>query len=113
VEWVTKQSEKFFSHYEPHGSKNLETSLHEFGFFADDITDVFLTHLHFDHCGGAIKFDEQHKPVPAFRNATYYSCEKHWLTATKPNQRRESVFPEREYYSHSGKRTIKNVKGRR
>lgn len=87
-----KQSEKFFSHYEPHGSKNLEASLHEFGFVADDITDVFLTHLHFDHCGGAIRFDELHKPVPAFRNATYYSCEKHWLTATKPNQREKASF---------------------
>lgn len=87
-----KQSEKFFSHYEPHGSKNLEASLHEFGFVADDITDVFLTHLHFDHCGGAIRFDERHKAVPAFRNATYYSCEKHWLTATKPNQREKASF---------------------
>lgn len=87
-----KQSEKFFSHYEPHGSKNLEASLHEFGFVANDITDVFLTHLHFDHCGGAIRFDERHKAVPAFRNATYYSCEKHWLTATKPNQREKASF---------------------
>lgn len=87
-----KQSERFFSHYEPHGSKNLETSLKEFGFNSDDITDVFLTHLHFDHCGGAIRYDEQHKLVPAFRNATYYSCEQHWLAATQPNQREKASF---------------------
>lgn len=87
-----KQSEKFFSHYQPHGDKSLESSLHDAGFSMDDITDVFLTHLHFDHCGGAIKLDEKGNAVPAFKNATYYSCEKHWQSATHPNQREKASF---------------------
>ncbi|HUM46103.1 MAG TPA: MBL fold metallo-hydrolase [Chitinophagales bacterium] len=87
-----KQSEKFFSHYEPHGEMNLQSSLIESGFSPEDVTDVFLTHLHFDHCGGAVKYDTEKKLVPAFKNAAYYSCEKHWETATKPNQREKASF---------------------
>lgn len=87
-----KQSDKFFSHYEPHGENSLESSLQEHGFSPDDITDVFLTHLHFDHCGGAVKYDAERKLVPAFKNATYYSCEKHWEAATRPNQREKASF---------------------
>ncbi|MBX7107159.1 MAG: MBL fold metallo-hydrolase [Chitinophagales bacterium] len=87
-----KQSEKFFSHYQPHGDKNLLSSLHSHGFLPDDITDVFLTHLHFDHCGGAINYDSEMRAVPAFRNATYYSCEQHWQAATMPNQREKASF---------------------
>lgn len=87
-----KQSEKFFSHYQPHGDKNLLSSLHSHGFSPDDITDVFLTHLHFDHCGGAINYDSEMRAVPAFRNATYYSCEQHWQAATMPNQREKASF---------------------
>ena len=87
-----KQSEKFFSYYEPHGEKNLEISLHDRGFSPDDITDVFLTHLHFDHCGGAIKYDSSKNLIPAFKNATYYCNDKHWKAATRPNQREKASF---------------------
>lgn len=87
-----KQSEKFFSHYYPHGDASLHSSLHKLGFSANDVTDVFLTHLHFDHCGGAIEYDHAKRPVTAFKNATYYSCEQHWQAATMPNQREKASF---------------------
>ncbi|MBA2423449.1 MAG: MBL fold metallo-hydrolase [Chitinophagales bacterium] len=87
-----KQSAKFFSHYEPYGDKDLLSSIKGHGFSAGDITDVFLTHLHFDHCGGAIAYDAENKLVPLFPNATYYSNEKHWETATHPNQREKASF---------------------
>ena len=86
-----KQSEKFFSHYYLNGTDTLEKSLAKYGFSKDDVTDVFLTHLHFDHCGGAIeKIDTQ--LVPAFKNATYWSNEKHWEWATNPNDREKASF---------------------
>jgi len=88
-----KQSEKFFSHYHLHGEDTLETSLRHAGFHHDDITDVFLTHLHFDHCGGAITGSPDGTlNVPAFRNATYWSCERHWEWATRPNARERASF---------------------
>lgn len=86
-----KQSEKFFSYYEPHGEDSLEKSLKKNGFDLGDITDVFLTHLHFDHCGGAVK-REGEKLLPAFPNATYWSHEKHWEWAVKPNSRERASF---------------------
>lgn len=86
-----KQNEKFFSHYEPHGDATLEKSLKALGFSTSDITDVLLTHLHFDHCGGAIKRNGE-KLVPAFENATYWSNEKHWAWATQPNAREKASF---------------------
>ena len=86
-----KQNQKFFSHYEPHGDASLEKSIHELGFSFDDVTDVLLSHLHFDHCGGAIKREEE-KLVPAFKNATYWSNEKHWDWATQPNDREKASF---------------------
>ncbi len=86
-----KQDEKFFSHYEPHGDSSLEKSIHELGYSFDDVTDVLLSHLHFDHCGGAIK-REGEKLVPAFKNAVYWSNEKHWDWATKPNDREKASF---------------------
>ena len=86
-----KQDEKFFSHYEPHGDDTLDKSLVKLGFSSDDITDVLLSHLHFDHCGGAIR-REGEKLVPAFSNATYWSNEKHWEWATKPNAREKASF---------------------
>ena len=76
-----KQDAKFFSHYQPHGTDSIETNLAKHGFTTDDITDVFLTHLHFDHCGGAIK-REGDKLVPAFKNAIYWSNREHWSAAT-------------------------------
>ncbi len=87
----TKQDAKFFSFYYPHGDDSVDKSLAKHGFTADDITDVFLTHLHFDHCGGSIK-REGDKLVPAFKNATYWSYEKHWQSATHPNEREKASF---------------------
>jgi glyoxylase-like metal-dependent hydrolase (beta-lactamase superfamily II) len=86
-----KQDAKFFSYYYLHGDDTLDRSLVKYGFNRDDITDVFLTHLHFDHCGGSI-IREGDKLVPAFKNATYWSNERHWETATKPNEREKASF---------------------
>lgn len=86
-----KQSEKFFSHYYLHGDDTLQKSLAAKGFGMDDITDVFLTHLHFDHVGGAVK-READKFVPAFKNATYWSNPSHWDWATNPNEREKASF---------------------
>ncbi|MEO6455450.1 MAG: MBL fold metallo-hydrolase [Ginsengibacter sp.] len=86
-----KQDVKFFSNYFLHGDDSLEKSLAKNGFGKDDITDVFLTHLHFDHCGGSIEKDGD-KLVPAFKNATYWSNEKHWQWATAPNDREKASF---------------------
>jgi glyoxylase-like metal-dependent hydrolase (beta-lactamase superfamily II) len=87
----TKQDDKFFSHYYLHGDDTLERSLAAHGFTPDDITDVFLTHLHFDHCGGAIVY-EGDKLVPAFKNAFYWSNHKHWHSAINPNDREKASF---------------------
>ncbi len=86
-----KQSEKFFGYYYLHGSDTLDKGLAAHGFHRDDITDVFLTHLHFDHSGGAIKMDGGHL-VPAFKNAVYWSNEDHWKWATQPNAREKASF---------------------
>ncbi len=88
-----KQSEKFFSHYYLHGVDTLDNSLQLLGFHRDDITDVFLTHLHFDHCGGAIEYNSTKDGFrPAFKNATFWSNERHWEWATKPNSREKASF---------------------
>lgn len=86
-----KQDAKFFSHYHLHGDDTLERSLAKYGFSKEDITDVFLTHLHFDHCGGSI-VREGEKLMPAFKNATYWSNIKHWEWAVHPNDREKSSF---------------------
>jgi glyoxylase-like metal-dependent hydrolase (beta-lactamase superfamily II) len=86
-----KQDDKFFGHYYLHGDDTLEKSLGHHGFTKDDITDVFLTHLHFDHCGGSIVWAGD-KLVPAFKNATYWSNEDHWKWATVPNDREKASF---------------------
>lgn len=86
-----KQSDKFFSHYYLHGDTTLNKSLAKHGFGADDITDVFLTHLHFDHVGGAVIRDGE-KLVPAFKNAKYWSNAKHWDWAVNPNEREKASF---------------------
>ncbi len=88
-----KQSEKFFSHYELHGDASLNQSLNNLGFQADDLTDVFLTHLHFDHVGGAVVLKDD-QLVPAFKNATYWSNQKHWNWAINPNEREKASFLE-------------------
>lgn len=86
-----KQDAKFFGHYYLHGDDTLDKSLAGHGFTKDDITDVFLTHLHFDHCGGSIVKDGD-KLVPAFKNATYWSNKDHWKWATEPNAREKASF---------------------
>ena len=86
-----KQDAKFFGHYYLHGDDTLDKSLAKYGFHRHDITDVLLTHLHFDHVGGAIII-EKNKMVPAFKNATYWSNEQHWQWATKPNDREKASF---------------------
>lgn len=86
-----KQDAKFFSHYYLHGDDTLDKSLAKYGFSKDDITDVFLTHLHFDHCGGSIIRDGD-KLVPAFNNAAYWSNKEHWDWAVYPNEREKASF---------------------
>jgi len=86
-----KQDAKFFSHYDLYGDDSIEKSLGTQGFHRDDITDVILTHLHFDHCGGAIERKGDHL-MPAFRNAVYWSNETHWNWAVKPNAREKASF---------------------
>ena len=88
-----KQSDKFFSHYYLHGTDSLDKNLNKLGFSKDDITDVFLTHLHFDHCGGAVVWNEQKNGYrPNFKNATYWSTENHWEWAINPNGREKASF---------------------
>jgi glyoxylase-like metal-dependent hydrolase (beta-lactamase superfamily II) len=86
-----KQDAKFFGYYYLHGDDTMDKSLAAHGFTRNDITDVFLTHLHFDHCGGAIK-KEGDALVPAFPNAKYWSNEQHWQWAIKPNEREKASF---------------------
>ena len=86
-----KQAAKFFSYYYLHGDDTLDKSLAKYGFHQDDITDVILTHLHFDHCGGSIE-REGEKLVPAFKNAVYWSNKKHWDWAVNPNEREKASF---------------------
>ncbi len=88
-----KQSEKFFRYYYHWGNDNLDDSLKKHGFHRDDVTDVFLTHLHFDHCGGSIQYNKDKTGYePAFKNATFWSNQKHWDWATKPNRRERASF---------------------
>jgi len=87
-----KQDARFRKHFEPHGEASLMDSLRKKGLAPEDITDVFLTHLHFDHCGGAVKFDENGKLVPTFPNAAYWSNERHYAWAMNPNAREQASF---------------------
>ncbi len=88
-----KQDEKFFGYYYLHGDDSLDKNLAKLGYHRSDITDVFLTHLHFDHCGGAIQWNKYRSGFePAFPNAVYWSNQKHWEWATKPNAREKASF---------------------
>lgn len=89
-----KQDEKFFGHYFLHGNDTLVNSLKKHGFTPEDITDVFLTHLHFDHCGGSVKWADSNrtKLIPSFKNATYWCNPEHWKWATEPNPREKASF---------------------
>lgn len=88
-----KQSDKFFGYYYLYGDFSLDTSLAKYGFHRDDITDVFLTHLHFDHCGGAIQWNKDRTGFePAFKNARFWSNSRHWDWAVNPNPREKASF---------------------
>lgn len=88
-----KQSEKFFGHYFLHGTHSLDASLAAVGVHKEDITDVFLTHLHFDHCGGAVEWNKEKSGYrTAFKNATYWSTKAHWDWAVTPNAREKASF---------------------
>lgn len=86
-----KQDAKFFSYYHLHGDDSLAKSLRAAGFSEGDVTDMFLTHLHFDHCGGSVSCEDD-KHVLTFKNATYWSNEDHWAWATHPNAREKASF---------------------
>lgn len=88
-----KQSEKFFGYYYRWGDHSIDKSLKQYGFHRDDITDVFMTHLHFDHCGGSIQWNKDRTGYePAFKNARFWSNKDHWLWATQPNAREKASF---------------------
>ena len=87
-----KQGDSFFRHYGLWGDYSLVSSLALAGFHPDDITDVFFTHLHFDHCGGAVNKDNTGKLIPAFKNAYYWVHKSHWEWATFPNAREKASF---------------------
>jgi len=88
-----KQSDKFFGYYYLYGNDSLNASLAKHGFHSDDITDVFLTHLHFDHCGGAVQWNKDRTGYePAFKNAKVWSNKNHWDWATNPNPREKASF---------------------
>lgn len=88
-----KQSEKFFGYYSMWGDHSIEKSLAQHGFHPDDITDVFITHLHFDHVGGAVNWNKDKTGyVNAFKNAKYWSNAKHWDWAVNPNPREKASF---------------------
>ena len=87
-----KQDDKFRSHFEPHGDDSLLGSLDKNGLSPEDITDVFLTHLHFDHVGGAVTRNAEGVLVPTFPNATYWTNQKHYDWALNPNPREAASF---------------------
>lgn len=88
-----KQSDKFFSYYFRWGNHSLDASLKKAGFHRDDITDVFMTHLHFDHCGGSVQWNDPHTGYePAFKNAAFWTNTPHWKWAIDPNAREKASF---------------------
>jgi glyoxylase-like metal-dependent hydrolase (beta-lactamase superfamily II) len=107
-----KQDAKFFSHYYLSGNDSLESSLKSKGFGFDDITDMFLTHLHFDHCGGSIKYNAGKTGFETvFKNATYWSNAEHWEWATKPNKREQASFLKENILPIQESGQLKFVKG--
>lgn len=88
-----KQSEKFFGYYHQWGNHSIDDSLKKYGFHRDDITDVFMTHLHFDHCGGSIQWNKDRTGYePAFKNAKFWTNKNHWEWAVNPNAREKASF---------------------
>ncbi|MEY4852626.1 MAG: hypothetical protein RIS99_1021 [Bacteroidota bacterium] len=88
----SKQTEKFFSYYQPNREENLENSLKQLGFHPSDITDVLLTHLHFDHCGGAVNLEKDGSHSIAFPQAQYWVSKGQWETSHQPNPREKASF---------------------
>lgn len=110
-----KQSEKFFGYYYLHGDESLDKSLNKAGFSKGDITDMFLTHLHFDHCGGSICYNKSGESYETnFPNATYWSQPDHWQWATKPNPREKASFLKENILpiEESGQLNFVNEEGR-
>jgi glyoxylase-like metal-dependent hydrolase (beta-lactamase superfamily II) len=88
-----KQTDKFYSYYSLWGDDSLEKSLNKKGFSTNDVTDVFMTHLHFDHCGGTIQYNKDKTGFePTFKNAKLWTNENHWNWATQPNAREKASF---------------------
>ena len=88
-----KQSDKFYGYYNLWGDESIDKSLKNYGFHRDDVTDIFMTHLHFDHCGGSIKWNKERTGYePAFKNARFWSNKDHWKWATEPNPREKASF---------------------
>jgi glyoxylase-like metal-dependent hydrolase (beta-lactamase superfamily II) len=88
-----KQSDKFYGYYHLWGDDSIDKSLAHYGFHKNDITDVFMTHLHFDHCGGSVEWNKNKTGYePAFKNAHFWSNHNHWQWATKPNRREKASF---------------------
>lgn len=88
-----KQSDKFYGYYHLWGNDSIDKSLKTFGFHRDDITDIFMTHLHFDHCGGSVQWNKDKTGYePAFKNAHFWSNKDHWQWATQPNKREKASF---------------------
>ena len=88
-----KQSEKFFGYYSLWGNHSLDKSLAKYGFHRDDVTDVFMTHLHFDHCGGSVNWNATKTGYEvAFKNAKFWTNDNHWEWAIKPNAREKASF---------------------
>jgi glyoxylase-like metal-dependent hydrolase (beta-lactamase superfamily II) len=89
----TKQDAKFLSYYYLHGEADLLSSIRKAGFSPDDITDMVLTHLHFDHCGGGVQYNASRSGFElTFKNAHYWSNSSHWQWATHPNAREKASF---------------------
>jgi glyoxylase-like metal-dependent hydrolase (beta-lactamase superfamily II) len=88
-----KQEDRFFRHFGLYGNDSLDESIKKAGFDRTDITDVFLTHLHFDHCGGAVRWNENKTAYElSFPNARYWSNKQHWEWAVNPNEREKASF---------------------
>jgi glyoxylase-like metal-dependent hydrolase (beta-lactamase superfamily II) len=106
-----KQGKSFLKHYLLNGDDTLAGSLKNCGFSFDDITDVVLTHLHFDHCGGSIKYDEEKNLVPAFKNANFWVSKKQWELAKNPNRREKASFLEENILPIGESGKLKLVEG--
>ena len=112
----TKQSERFFNYYCRWGTDSLDVALATHGFCREDVTDVFLTHLHFDHCGGCVQWNSDKTAYEiAFKNATFWSNEDHWKWATNPNKRERASFlteDERNFLENERKQQEETAKMR-